>query len=707
MNKGNRMLSLRRGAVACVILLSSTAVAQQPAPPVAKVKPRVDTLHGEVRLDKYAWMRNRNDPDLMAWLEAENGYTDAMTRHTAALQEKIYQEIVARIKETDLSVPEKRGPYFYYSRTEKGKSYPIFCRRRGSVDGPEEVIFDQNAMAEGKKFYSLGGFQVSPDHRYLAVLVDTNGYEDFELQVKDLTTGRFLPDRIEKLSWGLAWASDNRTIFYMTPDSAKRGDKVWRHRLGDDRSRDVMVYHEPDVLFNLNVRRARSGKFIYIESGSFTSGETRVIDASKPASTPRLLAARRPGVEYDVTDIPGRFLILTNDSAPNFRVMQAPTARPGAWKEFLAHRDTAFVENVQAYRDFVVISERSSGLRRYRVHRLRDDSVHYVTFPEPAYGVFQGGAEYESPVMRFSYSSLVTPSTVYDYDMRTRERREMKRDEVLGGYDPSGYAVERLYARARDGTRVPISLVYRKPFARDGSRPLFLYAYGSYGSTTEPTFNSTRLSLIDRGFVFAIAHVRGGQEMGRSWYDDGKMMRKKNTFTDFIDVAEHLVNEKYTAKERLVANGGSAGGLLMGVVTNMRPDLFRAVVADVPFVDVINTMADASIPLTAQEWQQWGNPHKKDEYAYMLSYSPYDNVERKDYPALLVTSGLNDSRVAYWEPSKWVAKLREMKTDRNPLLLKMNMGAGHGGSSGRYERYREIAFRYAFVVDAVGLAVTQ
>lgn len=689
------------------VLAIAPAAAQVPVPPVAKVAPHVDTLHGDVRVDNYFWMRNRNDPDLIPWLEKENAYTTAMTRHIAGLEQRIYEEIVSRIKETDEQVPVRRGPYFYYSRTEKGKPYPIFARRKGSLDAPEEVILDQNAQAAGTKFYALGGFAVSPDHRKLAILVDTTGYEDFELQVKDLVSGRFLDDRIPKLGFGLAWASDNRTVFYLTTDSAKRGDKVWRHRLGTTREGDALVYHEPDVLFNLGVRRARSGKFIYIESGSFTSGETRVVDAENPERPPRLLAARRPHVEYEVTDIPGRFLILTNDSARNFRVLQASVDDPARTRPFLAHRDTVFVENVLAFRDHVVISERSGGLRRLRVQQLRDGKVHYVAFPESAYGVFPGEAEYESPTMRFAYSSLVTPNTTYDYDMRSRERVERKREAVLGGYDPRQYAVERLFARARDGTPVPVSLVYRVPFERNGRRPMLLYAYGSYGSTVEPTFNSARLSLLDRGFVYAIAHVRGGQEMGRQWYDDGKMMHKKNTFTDFVDVAEHLVQAGYTSREGLVAQGGSAGGLLMGAVVNMRPDLFRAVVADVPFVDVINTMRDASIPLTAQEWQQWGNPNRREEYEYMKSYSPYDNVEPKAYPAMLVTSGLNDSRVAYREPSKWVARLRATKTDHNVLLLKMNMGAGHGGSSGRYERFREIAFRYAFMVDAVGLSVAQ
>lgn len=699
-----------RLALIALAIPAALVTAQAPVPPVAKRIPTVHELHGIRRVDDYAYFRDREHPETIPYLESENRYTEAMTAHTAALQQTLYDEMLARIKEDDSGVPVRRGEWFYHSRTEKGKAYPIYARRRGSETAPEEIYFDQNAEAEGHAFYQLGGMEVSPDHSKLAVLVDTTGYEDFVLRVKDLRTGQWLPDRIERLSWGLAWASDNRTLFYMTPDSAKRGDKVWRHVLGAPRARDVEVYHEPDVLFNASVQRSRSGEWIMIGSSSFTSSEWQVIPAAYPTERARMIAPRRPGIEYDVEAGEGWFYIVTNENARNFKVMRVPSddPSPAKWQEWIAHREDTFIEGILPFRRNVVVQARREGLRRLIVHDLNVEASHEVSFPESAYGVFLGGnPEFDTRTLRFTYSSLITPNTVYDYQMLTQARELRKRDEVLGGYDPSRYAVERLMARARDGTMVPISLVYRRNFTRDGKRPLLLYAYGSYGATTEPTFNSQRFSLIDRDFIFAIAHVRGGQEMGRRWYDDGKMMRKMNTFTDFIDVAEHLVRERYTSPDRLAANGGSAGGLLMGVVANLRPDLFKAIVADVPFVDVITTMADASIPLTAQEWEQWGNPNRKDEYDYMMRYSPYDNVEAKAYPRMLVTSGVNDSRVAYWEPTKWVARLRAMKTDANPLLLKMHMGAGHGGSSGRYERLKETAFRYAFIIDQVAVGLTQ
>jgi oligopeptidase B len=672
-----------------------------PTPPIAKVIAKTSTLHGELRVDDYAWMRDKANPEVLAYLEAENAYTAAMTRHTQALETKLYDEMLARIKEDDSQVPVKREGWYYYSRTEKGRAYPIFCRERGSLDAPEEIYFDQNEAAKDHRFYTLGGLETSPDHNFLALLMDTSGYEDFVLQVKDLRSGKMLPDRVEKLGFGLAWASDNATVFYVTTDSAKRGDQVWRHRLGDERANDVSVYRDADVLFNVGVSRSRSGAFIFLTSGSFTSDETWALDASAPDATPMLIAKRASDVEYEVDHGGDWFYVVTNrDGARNFKVMRASVRDPGKWEEWLPHRSDVFVEGADAFKNFVVVQERHGGLRHLRVTSLETHDSHYVTFPETAYGVYPGpNPEFDTPTLRFTYSSLVTPNSVYDYDVVARTRELKKRDEVLGGYDPSRYRIERLMATARDGTRVPVSLVYRTPFERDGKRPLVLYAYGSYGATTEPTFSSNRFSLVDRGFVYAIAHVRGGQEMGRAWYDDGKMLKKKNTFFDFIDCAEFLVREKYTSVGRLAANGGSAGGLLMGAIANLRPDLFHTVVADVPFVDVINTMLDASIPLTAQEWQQWGNPNKADEYAYMRTYSPYDNVERKAYPGILVTSGLNDSRVAYWEPVKWVAKLRALKTDANPLLLRMNMGAGHGGASGRYERLHEQAFRYAFILD--------
>lgn len=689
---------------AAVCLLAALPLgAQRAAPPVAEQVPKVDTLHGIVRTDPWFWMRDKSNPKLIAYLEAENAYTDGMTAHTRALEDSIYREIVGRIKETDNSVPYRENGYWYYTKTEQGKSYTTYARRKGSMRAPEQIIFDQNREADGKTFFSLGGFDVSPDGHTLAVLVDTTGYEDFELRVRDLATGKDLPDRVPRLGFGLAWASDNRTIFYSTTDSAKRNDRIWRHRLGANPAEDVMVYHDPDVLFDVSVNRTRSGAYVMIGSGSFTSNEYHIVDATRPDQPLRPIAVRRPGVEYSVDHTGDRFIILTNkDGQTNFALLQAPVRTPDVWEPLVPYVDSIYVEGVDAFRDHLVWTERSGGVRRLVVHDLETKATHRVDFDEAAYGVFpSANPDFNTSLFRFSYSSLLTPSTTWDYDVKTRRRTLLKRDEVLGGYDPSRYHIDRTYATARDGTKVPVSLVYRKPFARDGSRPLLLYAYGAYGATTEPTFSSSRFSLIDRGFTYAIAHVRGGQEMGRRWYDEGKLMKKMNTFTDFIDVADHLIRERYTSRDRLVANGGSAGGLLMGAVTNLGGDRFRAIVADVPFVDVINTMRDASIPLTAQEWQQWGNPYKKQEYDYMMSYSPYDNVERKPYPALLVTSGINDSRVPYWEPTKWVARMRSMKVDGNPLLLKMNMGGGHGGSSGRYQRYREMAFRFAFMADQV------
>ena len=698
--------------VLLLALLAAPMSAQFPTPPVAKSIPVETVLHGDRRVDPYAYFKDRNHPETIPYLEAENRYTEAMTAHTAELQRQLYDEMLGRIKEDDSQVPVRRDGWFYYTRTERGKAYPIFARKRGSLDAPEEVYFDQNAEAEGHAFYDLGGMEVSPDHQRLAVLVDTTGYEDFILRVKDLATGQWLPDQIEKLSWGLAWADDNRTLFYMTPDSAKRGDRVWRHVLGTPRTADVSVYQDADVLFNVNLARSRSGEYILVSSTSFTSSEWHLIPTARPTDAPRVVAPRRPGIEYEVEPGEEVLYITTNEGAPNFRVMTAPLRDPARanWRDWIAPRADVFIEGVMPFKHHVVVSERREGLRRLRISGLegRRES-HEVTFPEAAYGVFPGSnPQYDARVLRFTYSSLVTPNTVVDYEMDRRTRNELKRDEVLGGYDPARYEVERLYALARDGvTRIPISLVHKKGVPRDGKAPLLLYAYGSYGSTTEPTFSSQRFSLVDRGFTYAIAHVRGGQEMGRPWYDDGKMLHKMNTFTDFIDVADHLVRERYTSPDRLAANGGSAGGLLMGVIANQRPELFKVIVADVPFVDVINTMLDASIPLTAQEWEQWGNPAKLEEYRYLLQYSPYDNVRAQAYPRMLVTSGLNDSRVGYFEPTKWVARLRATKTDSHPLLLKMHMGAGHGGSSGRYERLREQAFRYAFIVDQVSQGLIQ
>ena len=689
-----------------VFALVSDLSAQRPAPPRAEKIARVDTLHGDVRVDNYFWLRNKANPKVIAYLDSENAYTAVGMHHTEALQGKLYSEMLGRVKETDLTVPFRNKGYWYYSRTEKGKSYPILCRKLGSLDAKEEIYLDENARAEGKKFFSIGGLEVSPDSKRIAFLEDTTALRVYTLYVKDLQTGKLLADTLSTIVPGLAWADDNRTLFYSTADSARRTNAIWRHVLGSPRSGDVKVFQDDDVLNNVNVGRTKSGKFILIADDGFTSSEWRAIPSASPKSAPRVLAPRRPNVEYTVDHIDGAFLMTTNDGARNFKIMRIPENdfSPAKWTVWQPHNDSVFVEGVEPFKHFVVVSERSEGLPRLRVMDLSTKATYFITFPEPAYGVFPTqNADFDSPVLRFQYSSLVTPASTYDYNMATHIRALMKKLEVPG-YVASQYEVKRLMVPVRDGVHVPVSMLVRKGWTQDGSHPLLLYAYGSYGFTTEATFNSPVLSLVDRGFAYAIAHIRGGQEMGRQWYDDGKMMNKKNTFNDYVDVAEYLEKQKFTSADKMIANGGSAGGLLMGAVSNMRPDLFRAIVADVPFVDVINTMMDASLPLTSQEWQQWGDPHIKAQYDYMKTYSPYDNVEHKAYPWMLVTSSLNDSQVSYWEPTKWVAKLRDMKTDDNPLYFKINMAGGHGGSSGRYDRLHEIAFRDAFMLDAVGLS---
>ena len=706
------MRSLSVATLALASFLSvGVAAAQTPAterPPIAKINPRTDTLHGDVLVDPYHWIRDRNNPETIAYLEAENRYTEAQLAHTKGLQEQLYKEMVSHIKETDLSVPEFVDGYYYYSRTVQGKQYSIFCRKKGSLNAPEEVLLDQNILAEGLGYFRVGLTKVSPNQKLLAYNVDTSGAESFTMFVKDLTTGKLLNDRVPNTTYGIEWANDNRTLFYTAFDSAKRPYRLYRHELGKPTSSDSLLMQEDDVLFNLDLYKTKSDGYLIAHLGSFTSDEVRYLDANTPRAAWKTVQPRQPDLEYSVDHHGANFIILTNDGgATNFKVMNATVRNPGRefWTPIIDHRDSVKIDGMDVFRSHLVLYERRGGLQAIEIMNFNGGDRHFVTFPDPVYATRRSGnPEYDTRKLRFTYTSLVASPSVFDYDMRTKQRTLMKQVEVPGGYDPSRYASERVWARATDGVMVPVSLVYRKPFARDGKRPMLLYAYGSYGSSVDPAFQSNRISLLDRGVVFAIAHIRGGQEMGRAWYDQGKMMNKKNTFTDFIAAAEHLVANGYTSKEKLAIQGGSAGGLLMGAVVNMRPDLFKAAVADVPFVDVINTMLDASIPLTAQEWMQWGNPRIKEQYAYMKSYSPYDNVERKAYPHMLVTAGLNDPRVGYWEAAKWVAKLRAMKTDNNTLLLRTNMGAGHGGASGRYDYLREVALRYAFMLDKIGAA---
>ena len=678
-------------------------------PPVAKVIPRSETVHGEERTDNYFWLRERGSAEVIAYLEAENAYTEAVMKPTEGLREKLYAELVGRIKETDSEVPTRVDDYEYYSRTVEDKQYRIHCRKRlaeGADEAEEEILLDENVRAEGEKYFRLGAFEVSPDHRLLAVSSDTDGSETYTLRVKDLTTGEWLEDEIPNTYSSVEWANDNRTLFYNTLDEAKRPYKLFRHVLGEDPAADALVFHEPDNAFYLGLSKTRSKKYLLLKLKSNTTSEIHYLDAARPGRDFRVIEPRRQEVEYDVHHGRERFFIRTNDRAKNFRLMEAPVSDPSRrrWKEVIPHDDDVLLEAVSVFQNHLAAWTRSGGLEHIQIRDLHSGRTHEVEFEEPVYSI--SGAwnpEFRSSTLRFVYNSLTTSRSVFDYDMDVKTRELKKRYEVLGGYDPADYASERIFASAEDGVQVPISLVYKKGFAKDGSSPLFLYGYGSYGISIDPNFSSTRLSLLDRGFVYAIAHVRGGEDLGRRWYEQGKLLHKRNTFTDFIAAAEHLVEQKYAHPERVVIQGGSAGGLLVGAVLNMRPDLFHAAIAAVPFVDVVNTMLDASIPLTVTEYEEWGDPGDKKVYDYILSYSPYDNVERKAYPHLLVTAGLNDPRVQYWEPAKWTAKLRALKTDPNRLLLKTKMGAGHGGPSGRYERLRERAFEYAFLLDVLGI----
>jgi len=675
-----------------------------PHPPVARKVPRVDVVHGDRRVDDHHWLRDKADPEVAAYLEAENAYTDAVMRPTGPFRERLYKEMLARIQETDLSVPYRDAGYFYYSRTEEGKQYPILCRKKGSLEAPEEVTLDLNALAEGHKFLSLGAYVVSDDGTRLAYSTDLTGFREYTLHVKDLRTGEILPERIEKAG-SVSWAADGRTLFYTVEDAAKRPYRLYRHVVGTD-GPHAQVYEEADELFRVFAGRSHSRAFVFLVAASHTTTEVRYLPSDQPAGVWKTIAARAHEHEYDVEHHSDRFLIRTNDQGRNFRLVRAPVEDPRRenWEEVVPHRRDVMLEGLEVFREHYVLLERAQGLPRLSVTSLRSKATHHIAFPEPAYSASPGAnAEFDSRVFRYTYQSLITPSSVFDYDMEKRESTLLKEQPVLGGYDRSQYHSERLLATAPDGVKVPISIVYRKGLKRDGAHPMLLTGYGAYGFPFPVSFSSNRLSLLDRGFVFAIAHVRGGGELGKPWHDDGRMMKKRNTFTDFIAVAEHLMGEGFTSRDRLVVEGGSAGGLLMGAVANMRPELFKVIVSKVPFVDVINTMLDASLPLTAGEWEEWGNPHVKEHYEYMKTYCPYTNLEAKAYPVMLVKTSFHDSQVMYWEPAKYVAKRRALETDDNVLLLKTNMEAGHGGASGRYDYLREVAFDYAFMLTRLGI----
>ncbi len=680
---------------------------QKPTPPIAAKHPQELVTHRDKRIDHYYWLRQQDNPEVIDYLKAENDYTKEMMQHTEALQKSLYDEMLSRIKETDLSVPYRLQDYYYYSRTVEGKEYEIFCRKYQSLDAQEEIILDENELAAGKEFFSLGAIAVSPNQQILAYSTDTTGAELYTLFFLDLATRKLYSETIPNTYYSLAWGNDNQTVFYTKIDDTNRPYQLWRHILGSDPSDDVLVYQEDDEAYYLSIDKTRSRAYLLLELDSKVTSEVHYLDANNPSGEFKLFQPRKTGIEYSIEHHSNRFYIVTNEEAINFKLMETAVNSPDKsnWKTVIPHREEVMLEGIDSFADYLVIYEREGGLPTGKIKTLATGEIRKLTFPEPTYS-FSGGnnPEFNTTKFRFGYSSMITPSSVFDYDLETGERELKKETEVLGGYDRTLYASERLTATASDGTEVSISLVYKKGINKDSSNPLWLNGYGSYGYPYPVTFSSLRLSLLDRGFVVAIAHIRGGEEMGRKWYEDGKFLYKKNTFTDFIACAEHLIAEKWTNRDRLVISGGSAGGLLMGAVMNLRPDLFKVVVAEVPFVDVLTSILDTSLPLTVLEWEEWGNPNQKEYYDYIKSYSPYDNVTAKDYPALLITAGLNDSRVKYWEPAKWTAKLRELKTDNNLLLLKTNMSAGHGGASGRYESLKEIAFEYAFVLDQLKIS---
>jgi oligopeptidase B len=673
-----------------------------PTPPVAPRVPKVDYVHGDEREDDYFWLRDKADPAVAAYLEAENAYADACLAPTADLQRALYDEMLARIEETDESVPFRERGHYYFTRTREGLQYPILCRRQGSLDAPDEVILDVNQLAEGQAFMALGAAVVSDDGRYLAYSTDNTGFRQYTLHVKDLESGALLPLRVER-TVSVAWAAGH-TLFYTVEDDAKRSYRLYRHTLGEDAH--ALVYEEPDERFNLGVTRARSGEFLFLISASHTTTEVRFVDAARPAGEWRLIAPREQDHEYEAHHHGRHFYLRTNDRGRTFRVARAPVDAPGRenWEEVVAHRPEVMLEGLDLFAGHAVLHELEGGLPHLRVVDMQSGEHHRISFPEPAYALEPSdNAEFDTHVFRYRYQSLLTPSSVYDYDLRARQATLRKRQTVKGGYDPADYVCERLHVTADDGARVPVSLVHRRDFVQDGSRPLLLYGYGSYGYVLPIAFSSNRVSLLDRGLAYAVAHVRGGGELGKPWHDHGRMLNKLNTFTDFIAVAEHLVAARYTSPARLAIEGASAGGLLMGAVANLRPELFRAVVSKVPFVDVINSMLDESLPLTVAEFEEWGNPKLPDEYAYLKRYCPYTNLRPGAYPAMLVKTAFHDSQVMYWEPAKYVARLRTLKTDDRPLLLKTNMSAGHGGASGRYDYLREVALDYAFVLWQTGV----
>jgi len=696
---------MRRLLPLLLLVMTNFSPAQTATPPVAKKDPKTTEINGHTLVDNYYWLRDKPNPEVRAYLDAENAYTDSVMKPTEPLQKKLYDEMLSRIKETDVDVPYPQDGYFYYSRTEAGKQYAIRCRKKGGVDAPEQIVIDVNQLAQGQKFMSLAEFEPSDDGNLLAYSTDNTGFRQYTLHVKDLRTGADLPDHIEKTG-SIAWANDNKTLFYTVEDSAKRQYRAYRHTVGNT-APDDLVYEEKDERFDVYVYKTRSKGYIFIASASHTTSEARYIPADQPMAEWKLIEPRKQDVKYQPDHNGNFFYLLANDTGINYRLVKTPVDHPGKehWQEVIAERPDVMLNNLDVFKDYYVLHEREHGLPKLRVVNLASAAGKDIQFPEPAYAVYAyANEDYDTTKFRYSYQSFITPSSIYEYDMASGASALLKQKEVPGGYDRTRYVVEQLVATARDGAEVPISLVFLKYAKLDGKEPLYLYAYGSYGISIDINFNSNLFSLVDRGVVVAIAHIRGGGEMGKAWHEAGRMMNKKNTFTDFIDCADFLVKNKYGSKDRLVIEGRSAGGLLMGAVLNMRPDLFHAAIVGVPFVDVINTMLDESLPLTVGEFEEWGNPKQKAAFDYMYSYSPYDNIEAKPYPNMLVKTSFNDSQVMYWEPAKYVAKMRALRKDDHLVILKTNLNpAGHGGASGRYDRIRESAFDYAFILTQMGI----
>ncbi len=676
-------------------------------PPVAGKNPTELVKHGDTRIDNYYWLNQRDNPEVIDYLNAENDYLKSVMASTEDFQQVLYDELVSRIKQDDESVPYLDNGYYYYTKYVEGGEYPIYCRKKGSLEEIEEIMLDVNEMAKGYAYYQVGGLTVSPDNKLVAYGVDTVSRRKYTIYVKNLETGTVYEDQISETTGGVAWGNDNKTFFFTRKDPVTlRSEKIFRHTLGQSPSEDELVYFEEDETFSVGVGRTKSGSFIVIGSFSTLSSESWVLNADFPTGRFQLIQARQDNLEYSVDHFGDHFYIRTNQDASNFKLVKTPMNSPSIenWIDVIAHREDVLFEGFELFLNYLVLQERKEGLPQIRLINQTSGEDVYLPFDEEAYTASVSvNRDFNTDLLRYTYSSLTTPTSTFDYNMKTGEKTLLKQDEVVGGYSSDDYFTERQWAKAQDGTMIPMSIVYKKGLEKNGKNPCLLYAYGSYGISMSPYFSSIRLSLLDRGFVYAIAHIRGGQEMGRQWYEDGKLLKKKNTFTDFNDCAEFLIENSYTNSKKLFAKGGSAGGLLMGAIVNMRPDLYQGVIANVPFVDVITTMLDESIPLTTSEYDEWGNPNDPEYYAYMLSYSPYDNVEAKDYPAMLVTTGLHDSQVQYFEPAKWVAKLRDMKTDDHILIMDIDMEAGHGGASGRFKRYEVVALEYAFIFDQLGI----